>query len=212
MTVAKVSSFENLARTAADNIAAAQAAGEQLTFLPDEASPAAPGARAPRGRGKITSQLRDWCAARGLRLPEDQLIEMAGMASHDDAFITAMKRTEQLLAWAEQGAVGFKGSPVQPSMAQRLSAFQFVFTAQLRAAEALLPYGLGKVTSDVTPQVAVQVLVASPAQASTGPAAAKDITPQDRRLGPPNAPERIHQYQTVTQSASVSADEGRRTK
>jgi hypothetical protein len=208
----KGSNFDDLARQVAINVDAAHAAGEQMTFLPDEPQAAAAGGRTPRGQGKITSQLREWCAARGLRLPEQILIEMAGMASGQDAFITAMQRAEQVLAWAEAGGTGYKGSPVQPSMAQRVQVFQFVYTAQLRAAEALLPYGLGKVTPDATPQTVVQVTVASPARVQAGPAGAKDITPQDRFLGPPNAPGRMQQNQQVMQSAASAADSEGRTE
>lgn len=99
------SSYETLAREAEARIVEARASGAQLTFLPDEPGPAeASGAK--RGKGRATSQLRDYLAAKGLRLPEDVLIEMAGMASTEDAFITAMARTEQLLAWAQTGATG----------------------------------------------------------------------------------------------------------
>ena len=224
----KGSNFEDLARKAAENIEAAQAAGDQLTFLPDEAPPGAAGGlagRAPRGKGKITSQLRDWCVARGLRLPEDVLIEMAGMASREDAFLTAMRRTEQLLAWAEVGArktqqgVNKDGYLVEvdldtsATMAQRLAAFQFVFTAQLRSAEALLPYGLGKVNPDVAVTVPVQIVMpaASPAR-TTGPDAARDVTPQDRRVGPPPLPTRMQQNQGLSQGASVPPSNESRTE
>ena len=123
----KGTQFDDLARAAAQNIDAARAAGEQLSLLPgDPGQPVAEGQRPPRGKGKITSQLRDWCAAKGLRMPEDVLIEMAGMASTEDAILTALARTEQVLAWAQAGATGYKGAPVAPSMAQRLAAFQFV--------------------------------------------------------------------------------------
>lgn len=188
--MAKGSQFQELAAQAATRIEEARAAGEQLTFLPDEAGPGAAGGRPPRGKGKVTSQLRDWCAAKGLRLPEDVLIEMAGMASTEDAFLTAMARTEQLLAWAEAGATGYKGAPVKPAMGQRLAAFQFVYTAQLRAAEALLPYGLGKVTPDAPAAPPVQVFVAAPrGEAPVRPGdQARDVTPKPGRIGPPPMP------------------------
>lgn len=198
----KGSQFEELAAKAAENIEAARAAGQQLTFLPDEAGPGAAGGRPPRGKGKVTSQLRDWCAARGFRLPEDVLIEMAGMASTEDAFLVAMQRTEQVLAWAEAGArqtatgVNKDGLLVtqkldtSATMAQRLAAFQFVYTAQLRAAEALLPYGLGKVTPDAPAAPPVQVFVAAPrGEAPVRPGdQARDVTPRPGRIGPPPMP------------------------
>lgn len=207
------SKFDELARDAAERIEAAKAAGEQLTFLPDEPAPG-DSARAKRGKGKATSQLRDWCAAKGLRMPEDVLIEMAGMASSEDVFLTAMARTEQLLAWAQAGATGYKAAPVAPSMAQRLAAFQFVFTAQLRAAEALLPYGLGKVTPDVVQPVAVQVVMpgAAAPQAPRGPDAARDVTPRPGQIAPPPMPHQMLQNQQVSQYAPQPADAARRTE
>lgn len=214
----KGSQFSDLARDAAQRIEDARAAGEQLTFLPDEPGPAAAGGRPPRGKGKVTSQLRDWCAAKGLRMPEDVLIEMAGMASTEDAFLTALARTEQVLAWAQAGAVGYKGSPVAPSMGQRLAAFQFVYTAQLRAAEALLPYGLGKVTPDVAPGVLVPVMVAAPR--GEGPVRAgdqaRDITPMPGRIGPPPMPmapiSGPQRNQGVSEAAAVQSDSASRTE
>lgn len=221
----KGSNFEDLARKAAENIEAAQAAGQQLTFLPDEVQNGALGAagsRPPRGKGKITSQLRDWCAARGLRMPEDVLIEMAGMASREDAFIVAMQRTEQMLVWAEQGArqtmTGVRDGALvtvdldtSATMAQRLAAFQFVFTAQLRAADALLPYGLGKVTPDAPLAIPVPVFVASP---SRGHAAnqARDVTPQTRSISPPPMPNRMQQNQQLSETASGQSDADSRTE
>lgn len=208
------SKFDELARDAAERIEAAKAAGEQLTFLPDEPAPG-DSARAKRGKGKATSQLRDWCAAKGLRMPEDVLIEMAGMASSEDVFLTAMARTEQLLAWAQAGATGYKAAPVAPSMAQRLAAFQFVFTAQLRAAEALLPYGLGKVTPDVVAVAPVQIVMpgaAAPQQAPRGPDAARDVTPRPGRISPPPMPHQIQQNQTLSETQPQAADASRRTE
>lgn len=208
--MARANSFEDLARDAVANIQAARDAGEQLTFLPDEAA-AGDSDRAKRGKGKATSQLRDYLTAQGLRLPEDVLIQMAGMASGDDAFVTAMARTEQLLAWAEAGAVGYKASPTAPSTAQRLAAFQFVFTAQLRAAEALLPYGLGKVTPDVAVTMPVQIVMPGAMAADRG-AAARDITPQPRRMAPPPMPNEMQQKQGLANAGQPHSDGDIRTE
>ncbi len=208
----KGTQFDDLARAAAQRIEDARAAGEQLTFMPDEPAPGA--GRPARGKGKATSQLRDWCAAKGYRMPEDVLIEMAGMASTEDAFLTALARTEQVLAWAEAGATGYKGAPVKPSMGQRLAAFQFVFTAQLRAAEALVGYGLGKVTPDVAVTAPVQVFVAAP-QGQTAVRAgdqARDVTPQPGRIGPPPMPAQVQRNQGVSEGAPVQSDSASRTE
>jgi len=204
------SSFEELARDAGKRIEDARAAGEQLTFLPDEPQPG-DSERTKRGKGKATSQLRDWCAARGFRMPEDVAIEIAGLASTEDAFVTALARTEQVLAWAQAGATAYKGAPAAPSLGQRLAAFQFVFTAQLRMVEALLPYGLGKVTPDPAPQVTVPIHLHAPAPVAVRPGdLARDVTPQPRRFGPPPMPHQIQQNQEVaTQPVAASAAKDR---
>lgn len=209
--MAKGSNFDDLARDAVARIEKAREAGEQLTFLPDEPAPGET-ERAKRGKGKATSQLRDFLAAQGMRMPEDVLTEMAGMASSEDAFLTAMARTEQLLAWAEAGATGYKGSPAAPSMAQRLAAFQFVFTAQLRAAEALLPYGLAKITPDVAVTMPVQVVQMPAPQASTRADLARDVTPQPGRIGPPPLPGQIQRNQQVSATGSDNSDGASRTE
>ena len=201
MTVVKsLSAYEADAKAAAARLDLARADGAQMTFLPDEAQPGSD--RAKRGEGKATSQLRKFLAAQGLKMPEDVLVQMAGMASGDDAFVAAMARTEQLLAWAERGAVGYKGSPVQPSMAQRLAAFQFVYTAQLRAAEALLPYGLAKVTPDAGAAITNNIIMPGaqvPSQPADRAAAARDVTPQARRMAPPPMPREMQQNQGLAQ-------------
>lgn len=219
----KGSQFDDLARKAAESVDVARATGVQMELLPIEAPEVAPGARPPRGQGKVNSQLREWCVAKGFKLPEEQLIQMAGMASTEDVFIWAMQRVEQILAWAEAGArkqaqVIKDGNLIEvdldtsATMAQRVTLFTTVYAAALKAADSLLPYGLGKVTPDATPQTVVQVTVASPARVQAGPETARDVTPQDRRLGPPNAPGRMQQNQGLAQSAGQSADSEGRTE
>lgn len=212
----KGSQFEDLAREAAQSIDAARAAGEQLDLLPDEPLPdvAGPGGRAPRGKGKVTSTMRDYLAARGWRLPEVVMSEMAGLTSRDDVFLYAMQRAEQVLAWAEDGGVGAKGSPRAPTTAQRLAAFQVIYATAVRAAEALLPYGLGKVTPDEAPQAAVQVFVApgSAAQVRQGPDQARDVTPQPGRIAPPPLPGEMQQNQRVAEPAPRGSDASDRTE
>lgn len=155
-------------------------------------------------------------------MPEDVLIEMAGMASREDAFVTAMQRTEQILAWAEAGArqtaTGVREGALvtveintAATMGQRLATFQFVFTAQLRADEALLPYGLGKVTPDAPVPVPVPVFVASPVRGSRADQA-RDITPQDRRIGPPPLPKRMQQNQSLSEISDAKSDAESRTE
>jgi hypothetical protein len=219
------SMFEAEARDAADRIEAAKAAGAQLTFLPDE--PGADGAGRPaRGKGKATSQMREWLAAKGFRMPEDVLAEMAGLTSREDIFLTAMAMTERVLGWAESGGrdvvqVLKDGVLIEKELdnrattGQRLATFQFVFTAALRSAEALLPYGLAKVTPEDAPAAPVQVNVyggSVAAQGPRGPDQARDVTPKARTIAPPPMPGEIVQHQEVAGSRIGHADEGMRTE
>lgn len=209
------STFEELARDAAERVQAARAAGEQLTFLPDEPQPG-DGARAARGKGKATSQLREWLAARGFRMPEDALAEIAGLASTEDAFLTAMARTEQLLAWAQDGGQAQTGAPRAPSTGQRLATFQFIFTAQLRALEAAMAYGLAKPSGDQVPVNVTQIVVAGGQQpgqqVARGPDRARDVTPQARRIAPPPMPHEIVENQQVANASRAASDGSDRTE
>jgi hypothetical protein len=207
--MARANTFQEMAAEAVERIEDARAMGQQLTFLPDEPQPG-DGAVAKRGKGKAQSELRNWLAARGMRLPEDVLVEMAGMASTEDVFTTAMARTEQLLAWAEAGDKGGRSA----SMAMRLDAFRFVYTAALRAAEALLPYGLAKVTPDQGNTVVNQIIMPgaqAPVAGADRAAAARDITPQARRMAPPPMPHEIQQNQGLDDVASGHSDADIRT-
>lgn len=205
--------YEELARDAAQRIEEVRASGQQLSLLPDEPV-AGESERAKRGKGKINSQLREWIAQRGLRMPEDVLAEMAGMASRDDVFTFAMAQAERVLAWAEAGATGYKGSPASPSMAQRVAAFQMIYTAALRAAEAALPYIHAKVTPDAAPVQAVQVIVqggSASAGPATGPDRARDVTPKATMLAPPPLPSEMQQNQGLGEAVKAGSDNGIRT-
>jgi hypothetical protein len=205
------SSAEEMARGAAKRIDDARAAGQQLTFLPDEADPADSG-KGKRGKGKAASMLRDWLATRGMKLPEDQLAAMAGLAGSDDVFTHAMATAERVLIWAQDGAVGYKGAPVAPSMSTRLDTFKFVYTAALRAAEALLPYGLAKVTPDAGPTQIVQVVVAGGSRPQPGPETARDVTPKPRGAAPPPMPNEMQQKQGLIKTENDGADSEARTE
>ena len=223
----KGSQFEDLAAQAARNIDVARAAGEQLSLLPETGPVAvqAEGQRPPRGKGKITSQLRDWCAAKGYRMPEDQLIQIAGMASTEDVFLFAMQRTEQVLAWAEAGArqtaqVIRDGALIEvtldtsATMAQRVTLFTTIYAAAVKAADSLLPYGLGKVTPDTAPAVLVPVMVAAPRGEAPVRAGdqARDITPKPGRIGPPPMPGQVQRNQGLSEAAPVQLDVDSRTE
>lgn len=204
--------FEAQAREAAARIEAARDAGEQLALpLPDEA-PEAGGARRGRGAGRAGSMLRQWAADRGFRMPEDALAEMAGLASREDVFLAAMQRTEQVLAWAQ-------GEHGRATAAQRLDVFKLVFTSAIRAAEALLPYGLAKVTPDAGPVQATQINVYAGAQASgqAGAGAVQgapqqvEARPVAPRLAPPPMPHQIQQNQGVAGTLPAHSDGAIRT-
>lgn len=211
--------FEAWASEAAARMDRAHAAGEQLSLLPPEPDAGAVLAEGGRGKGKTGSQLRAMLAARGLRMPEDVLAEMAGLASSQDAFVTAMQRTEQLMAWA-YGDAAIEGEEASDKRklalgGARVALFQQLYAAQLRALDALMPYGLAKVSGDGAPQQVVQVVVAGagPAPAPvTGPATARDVTPQSRRIAPPPMPHEIQQNQQVAEPAPASVDDQARTK
>ena len=178
--------YAKMAREAADRVEAARAEGRQLTFLPDEGGSAADradqGERRVRGKGKATTQMREWLAARGMAMPEDQLADLAGLAASDDALTIAMERAERALLWARSGAAaGVK-------LADRLDMFKFMLTAQLRAAEALLPYGMAKATPDTVVQQATTIVMPGAQAAAQGPRTARDVTPGRRRIAPPPLP------------------------
>ncbi|GGH36224.1 hypothetical protein SAMN05444007_108238 [Cribrihabitans marinus] len=196
--MAKVrNSFERLAGEAAERLDAARQAGEQLALLADEPgrTPVEAGSGnvgRPKGAlGKGSSQLRKWLAERGYRMPEDVLAEIAGLASGQDAMLTAMAKADQVLTWAYGG----QGDKVaQPE--QRISMFMQIYAAQLRAADALLPYGTPKASPDTVVQQSVTVNVPA------APAQARDVTPQSPRISgrmvPADVAHEIEQKQDVS--------------
>lgn len=208
--------LEKMARDAAARIDRDRAAGVQLSLLvEDTALPAAAGgARAVRGEGKSASQLRKMLAAKGMRMPEDVIAEMAGLASRDDVFTSAWADTERALLAAQDGAVGYKGAPVEPSMRDRLETFKFFYMVRLRAAEALAPYGLAKVTPDAGGSITNNIIMPGaqvPSQPADRAAAARDVTPQARRMAPPPMPHEIQQNQGLGESGLPRSDAAIRT-
>lgn len=220
--------FEALAAQAAKSIEASRELAQQLTLLPDEAPGAAlaEGGKggAKRGPGKALNQMREWLAAKGYRLPEDVLAEMAGLASREDAILTAMVQAERILAWAGQGASNrvFKPGvghveligPWLPTPDQKLQTFMQVYATMLRAADALMPYGAPKVTPEtVTNQQVTQIVVQGGAQvAPAGPATARDVTPQARRIAPPPLPGQIVENQALSAAPAAPSDGEARTE
>lgn len=175
-----------LARKAAEasaRLERAAATGRQLSLLPTPASPADPGEieRAGPGRpqgakGKKSSKLRQMLAARGYRMPEDMLAELAGLNSRLTAVELAMHRAEQVLEWAFEGQTPLPG--------QRLATFLAIHKDQQLAASALLPFGLERMTPDQAAAAPPTVLVlpgraadARPFQVIDGQAEALDMAP-----------------------------------
>lgn len=213
-------SYESMAAEAARRLEAAQEVGEQLTFLPDEAGAPpvdtlerkAGGGRPPGAKGKAASQLRKMLAERGWKLPEDVLGDLAGLTSRADAIEGAMVRAEQVLAWAFEGNSAGK----LPSPEQRLATFAQVLSVQLRAAEALLPYGLAKASPDVNVTQQTTVIVPSAPAAPADPAAAArpaggPSSPRAGRMVPADVAEEIEGKQGVASGDPGRSDASSRT-
>ncbi len=214
-------SFEALAADAAERIDAARAQGEQLTFLPDEAGagPVATVDRDPdapkRGKGKALNQMREFLAAKGLRMPEDLLVEMAGLASREDAILTAMQAAERVLTWAYAGATVTNKKTgvtkaVVPTPGARMSMFAQLYTIQLRALDALMPYGTPKASPDVEVNQNVTFVVP---QAPSGAAPMRDVSAvSDGRMVPADVALEMQRNQGLTDTASDNSDGEDRTK
>ncbi len=215
-------SLERMAQDAAARLDKVRAAGEQLAFLPDEpgrtpqeAGDGAPGKGGrPKGAlGKGSSQLRDWLAARGYRMPEDQLAELAGLASSEGAMLTAMRDAERVLSWAFDGERDKDGNPRTPGASDRLAMFQTLYAMQLRAAEALLPYGTPKAAPEV--QSTQQAVLVLPQGAPDRGDQARDVTPKQvaRRPGlmPADVAHEMQRNQAVSDADPVNSDGGNRT-
>lgn len=215
-------SFEVMARNAAARLDQVRDAGQQLTFLPDEAGNAVdlvedkPVGRPKGAKGKVSNQMRDWLAAKGYTMPEDMLAQMAGLASSGDAVLAAMERAELVLAWAFDGAVqkvkGGGTKPVVPGAGTRLSTFIQLYTIQLRAADALLPYGAPKATPDVNVQQSVFVNVPAAPAAQPGDQARVINSRSSGRMVPADVAYKDEQKQEVKNSDDDKSDSESRTE
>ncbi|GHF33196.1 hypothetical protein [Seohaeicola zhoushanensis] len=205
-------SFQTLAAEAAKRLDQARQNSEQLSFLadeagrtPDEVGTGKPGR--PKGAlGKGSSQLREWLAARGYRMPEDVLAEMAGLASGETAMLTAMREADELLTWAFADAKDSDGGRPAPTPLQRLSMFSQLYAMKLRAAEALLPYGTPKASPDVSVQQNVQIVMPSQPSRQDPGRSARDVTPKPARIAgrmmPADVAHEIKQNQQVSEDES----------
>ena len=204
--------FQQLARDAALSLDRDRDLQAQLSLLPDEVAGAelVDDGKPKRGQGKALNQMREFLAAKGYRLPEDVLAEMAGLASRDDAILTTMANTDRILMWAGRGKES-------ATMGQRLAAFQQVYTVMLRAADALMPYGAPKVTPEVTNNQQVNnITVLAPSGPTRAGDQARDVTPSGtvsgRRIAPPPLPSEVEQNQPLSNSDREYSDREARTK
>lgn len=210
--------MQDLAVKAARRLDEARRAGEQLSLLPDEPgrTPVEVGldrrpGRPPGATNKGSSQMRDYLAARGMRMPEEVLAEMAGLATSDDALTAAMVSAERVLAWAMADATDDNGNDRHATPEQRLSLFAQLYAAQLRAADALMPYGAAKAAPDVAVQQNVQVVM--PAAPADPADRARDVTPRARsRMIPADARREIEQKQSLSDGQIDGTDATERTQ
>lgn len=146
------------AREAAERIGLAREVGAQLSFLQPIEAPAQPAPPAPAKAGpgrpkgstnKAKSELRGWLAAKGYRMPEAQLAQLALLDASGDLFEAAMARAEQLVAWS--GGL--------PKGMSRLGLAMEILRLAKGAAEAMMPYGLAKLTPDQVQNVAAVKIV-----------------------------------------------------
>ncbi|MEO0681134.1 MAG: hypothetical protein AAF192_12045 [Pseudomonadota bacterium] len=175
------------------------AEGSSASRVPALAKDGERGPGRPAGsRDKRKSELRQYLAARQCRQPEEVLIQMAGLDRRDgDVIQLAMARAEAIIAWANEGADApkpLKNGTVPDTgvtRRERLDVFFAVLRAMSNAADALLPYGLGKATGDEaeaprTPLAApiLNVNIDAGGQASSrtvsGGAAPSDMEPPPR--------------------------------
>ncbi|WP_010141046.1 hypothetical protein [Oceanicola sp. S124] len=208
------------AREMAERIERQRDQGLQLALLPDEEPEQDQEARQagrPKGsRNKVSSQMRDWLAARGMRMPEDVLVQIAGLNTRDDAITLAMAQTERVLSWAFDGAhIGKKSAP-SPTASMRLEVFRQQYTMILRAAEAMMPFTAPKVTPDVSVQQNTTFIMPAAPSAPADPGAqARDVTPQAPRISgrmmPANVAHEMQQKQGVSVSGSENSDAEIRT-
>lgn len=205
------------AEEAAKRVAEARQAGEQLGLFAEAPREALPTAEARRGRGKArgASQMRLWLIERGAkRMPEDVLAELAGLMDDRSMVERAMAEAELMLAWAFEDAEVPKGGVTKPTARMRLDALASAIAAQVKAAEALMPYVAAKVTPDTGPQVQVTQIVAAaaPSPAVRGGDQARDVTPLPSRIGPPPMPHQMQQNQQVSDPSDTSSDGRDRTE
>lgn len=197
--------WQRQAAEAAARIDAAREAGQLSLFPGDVGADDAEGGSGGRGKGKALSKLRDLLAARGLRQPEDVLANVAALDDPEGPVMAALKKAEAV-------ALAIHGHAETPASV-RMRLFEMFYAQSVRAADALLPYGLAKVTPDVQVAQAVQVVVMPGGSAGPeGAAMARDVTPKAPRMAPPPMPGQIEQNQGLGDGGLTATDASPRTK
>lgn len=189
--------WEAEAASMAQRIDEARAAGQQLGLFGDDAAEVE--AKGGRGKGKALSSLREILARRGLRQPEDVLAHIAALDDPEGPVMAALKKAEAV-------ALALYGHAQAPAKV-KLDLFQQFYGHSLRALDALLPYGLAKVTPDAAPVQATQINVYAGQPAPQEDAAKAVSAPAaPLRLAPPPMPHEIKQNQSVTVSPGSHSD------
>lgn len=212
--------FAEMAVKAADRIDRDRAMGKQLALIPDAVEPQMPtrtgAGRPPGARNKGSSQLRKWLAEQGLKMPEQQIAEIAGLASGNlDALGSAMAQAERVIAWATDGKGEVPGKNATSALiAMRIDLFKFLYASMRQAADALMPYGTPKASPDVVVNQQTTVIVpAAPARAGDDARLVDgSATARPGRMAPPPMPEEIEQDQGVSNGDPDKSDAESRTE
>lgn len=219
------------AAEAARGIAAAREIEAQLSMFAEPEPPAeAEGKRGPGrpagSKNKSKAQLRDWMAAQGYRMPETTLVQLAALDRREGLVQVAMERAETFIAWAREGAgaASFQGPGAAarqsawdnwPSPAQRLEILFTCLSQASKAAEALLPYGLAKMTPEINADgspVFVVMPGAAAAQPGDGARVVDVRASRPSNYAPPPMPGEIEGNQEVSGAPSDASDDGSRTE
>ena len=196
--------WQEEAAEVAARIDAARATGQLSLFEGDTGGGDGAGTGAgKRGKGKALSSLREILAARGLRMPEEVLANIAGLDNPEGPVMAALQKAEAV-------ALALYGHGQAPA-AVRLRLFETFYAEARRALDALLPYGLAKITPDVQVQ-AVQIVQMPAPSAPRGGDLARDVTPGQRRFGPPPMPHEMQQNQGLSKSPLPPSDASDRTQ
>jgi hypothetical protein len=206
---------EEAARAAAERLELARASGEQLGLFAAPATPADPaeipaaerrGPGRPAGsKNRRTSKLRQMLAARGMRMPEDVVAEVAGLGARASSVELAMARAEQVAAWLED-----RGGGVPLKRDQVLGIFLAIWKEQSGAAQALLPYGLEKLTPEAGGVAVTNIVLPGAGRPGDDARVIEGSAASDQAA--PVMPRGMQEYQRLRASAPGQSDEGSRTE